>query len=355
MMQRKVDIDFSAGAMSVNGARGHPSTAGSFLTDLNTALGGAGSASYSASGALTLSATGTNEVAVVDPATGGSDKAGKGFSQFFGLNDLVVSSTPYDYANGPDRGRPARLHAGQDGVVQLASSDASQLTNISFTIPPATTMAGLVAALNQPVGGVGLYGTFALSPEGKLAFSSTSGNSLTVALRQQRAGRRPQPQPGFRPGRAGAQRPRRLLFDQVDHQGQSEPPGHRHGRLPASPSAPAPCRPGDIRGADWPWPRPGGRCTASAWPARCTGPHPVGQRLRLCLLEARSPARRTTADTDQTRAEALASEANARRSSVEGVNLDQELVNLTTYQQAYNASTRLIQAAKDMYDACSSA
>ena len=30
--------------------------------------------------------------------------------------------------------------------------------------------------------------------------------------------------------------------------------------------------------------------------------------------------------------------------------MDQELINLTTYQQAYNASARLITAAKDMMD-----
>ena len=34
---------------------------------------------------------------------------------------------------------------------------------------------------------------------------------------------------------------------------------------------------------------------------------------------------------------------------VVGVNLDTELVNLTTYQQSYNACARLIQASKDMY------
>jgi flagellar hook-associated protein 1 len=46
---------------------------------------------------------------------------------------------------------------------------------------------------------------------------------------------------------------------------------------------------------------------------------------------------------------ALLNQATAQRSAIVGVNLDQELVNLTTYQQSYNASARLIQAAKDMY------
>ena len=34
----------------------------------------------------------------------------------------------------------------------------------------------------------------------------------------------------------------------------------------------------------------------------------------------------------------------------ESVNLDEELVNLTTYQQAFNASARMIQATKDLFD-----
>ena len=46
----------------------------------------------------------------------------------------------------------------------------------------------------------------------------------------------------------------------------------------------------------------------------------------------------------------MKTEADTRRQAVEGVNLDEELVNLTTYQQAYSASARLVQAAKDMYD-----
>src|SRR6202012_2498773 len=51
-----------------------------------------------------------------------------------------------------------------------------------------------------------------------------------------------------------------------------------------------------------------------------------------------------------TAAAALQTQANSQLSSAQGVNLDQELTNLTMYQQAYNASARLIQAAKDMGD-----
>jgi flagellar hook-associated protein 1 FlgK len=49
-------------------------------------------------------------------------------------------------------------------------------------------------------------------------------------------------------------------------------------------------------------------------------------------------------------AEAVKVEADTRRAAVEGVNIDEELVMLTTYQQAFNASARMIQAAKDLFD-----
>ncbi|HCQ53769.1 MAG TPA: flagellar hook-associated protein FlgK, partial [Brevundimonas diminuta] len=61
-------------------------------------------------------------------------------------------------------------------------------------------------------------------------------------------------------------------------------------------------------------------------------------------------SRAAMAKNNAVSATALAKEATARRVSVEGVNLDEELVLMTTYQQAFNASARMVQAAKDMYD-----
>jgi flagellar hook-associated protein 1 FlgK len=56
----------------------------------------------------------------------------------------------------------------------------------------------------------------------------------------------------------------------------------------------------------------------------------------------------SAADSANTAATSVQTETQTRLQSVEGVNLDEELVNLTTYQQAYNASARLVQASKDM-------
>ena len=60
--------------------------------------------------------------------------------------------------------------------------------------------------------------------------------------------------------------------------------------------------------------------------------------------------RAASADSQQNSADAVKAEAENRRESFEGVNMDEELVKLTTYQQAFNASARLVQAANDMYD-----
>jgi flagellar hook-associated protein 1 FlgK len=58
----------------------------------------------------------------------------------------------------------------------------------------------------------------------------------------------------------------------------------------------------------------------------------------------------TALSNAKTAAESVKTEVHDRRASEEGVNLDEELVNMTTYQQSYSAAARLITAAKDMYD-----
>jgi flagellar hook-associated protein 1 FlgK len=58
-----------------------------------------------------------------------------------------------------------------------------------------------------------------------------------------------------------------------------------------------------------------------------------------------------TAKSRMDAADSVQTEATNKRQSLEGVNIDEELVNMTTYQQAFSASARMIQAVKDMFDA----
>jgi flagellar hook-associated protein 1 len=48
--------------------------------------------------------------------------------------------------------------------------------------------------------------------------------------------------------------------------------------------------------------------------------------------------------------EALQKSLSAQKSSITGVNLDEEAANLVKYQQLYNASSKLMQTGKQMFD-----
>jgi len=48
---------------------------------------------------------------------------------------------------------------------------------------------------------------------------------------------------------------------------------------------------------------------------------------------------------------ALRDELSERVSEVSGVNLDEEMTNLITFQTAFNASARVISATQEMFDA----
>jgi flagellar hook-associated protein 1 FlgK len=47
----------------------------------------------------------------------------------------------------------------------------------------------------------------------------------------------------------------------------------------------------------------------------------------------------------------LQADATVRQQNVAGVNLDEEAANLLRYQQAYQASARIIQASQSLFDA----
>ena len=97
---------------------------------------------------------------------------------------------------------------------------------------------------------------------------------------------------------------------------------------------------------------------SSASAGVCTGPHrPASREARAAADRALAERPRASrardasdAETWKQAADALKQEVDARRQSPEGVNLDKELANLTTYQQAFSASATLVPAAKDMLD-----
>ncbi|HRJ64813.1 MAG TPA: flagellar hook-associated protein FlgK, partial [Brevundimonas sp.] len=136
IIQTRADIVFSGGTMTVNGAAATPAT---FLTVLNAQLGGAATASFT-DGRLTIAATGANGVAVADDAAGPSAKAGRSFSHYFGLNDLVSSDRPAFYDNGLTAASPHGFTAGETLTFRFTGETGSRLRDLQVAVPAGATV-----------------------------------------------------------------------------------------------------------------------------------------------------------------------------------------------------------------------
>ncbi|HEX3919058.1 MAG TPA: flagellar hook-associated protein FlgK [Caulobacteraceae bacterium] len=345
---QQVAIDFSADTMSVNGGAATSFSPGSFLSSLNTALGGAATASFN-NGALSLSATTTGTgVAIADDATTPSQDGGQGFSQFFGLNDLITSNQISNYNTGLQAGDANGLNAGGVISFQIVDGAGTPVSNINVSVPAGGTMQDLLNSLNAPISGVGQYGSFSLSAQGALTFSASgAGTTLAVtADTTQRGADGPSMSQLF--GLGSAQPANRSSSYSIRSDIAADPMNMALAQLNLTAAAagqPA-LAVGDNSGA-----------TALARAGTAATTFAAGGDLPVMTTSVTQYAAALGGDLGQkasaasaasTAATALASEATTRLSSVEGVNLDEELVNLTTYQQAYNASARLVQASQNM-------
>lgn len=346
VIQARADIVFSGSSMTVNGAAATPAN---FLSVLNAQLGGAATASFT-DGRLSIAATGANGVAVADDAAGPSDKAGRGFSHYFGLNDLISTDRLAFYDNGLTAASPHGFTAGETLTFRFTGETGSRLRDLQVAVPAGGTVGDLVAALNDPATGVGRFGAFSLAADGSLSFTGYGNPEPTLTVFEDRTTQIPSGISvtelfgiggGVRASRADGfalradirQSPSRLALAQLN--------------LSAAPGTQA-LSTGDGRGAlglaD------AGERSAKFQPAGGSAGGVSSVSRYASELAGEIGGKAAAAKNRMETASALYSEAGARQTAHEGVNLDEELVLMTTYQQAFNASARLIQAAKDMYD-----
>ncbi len=168
----RVDVDFAAGTLSVNGgaAASIGTSVGSFAAALNTALGGNGSASFT-NGALSVSASGGNGILVKDDASSPSQRGGLGVSQFFGLNDVFQSAGPATLATGLSGSDASGLAAGSQIALSLKGPDGDIVKNVGITITAGMTIANVVTALNSAMGGAA---TFTLKADGSIGTATSA-------------------------------------------------------------------------------------------------------------------------------------------------------------------------------------
>ena len=349
VMQQRVDIDFGAGTMTVNGGASTAFTANTFLTQLNSALGGAGTATYT-NGALSISAA-SGGVSIADDPNTPASNGGEGFSQFFGLNNLIQSSSYAKVSTNLTAASPNTFQTG--GTLQLELTDASgaALRQVNLTIPSsAATVNDLVNGLNASVGA---YGAFALDAQGHIGFTPNqayTGTGVSV-ITDNTVNTAGGPNVSQLFGIGGPTQAARASSFSVRTDIAADPSKMALAQLDLTQAvggSPA-LAVGDGRGAVA-MANAGSKATMFSSAGGLKGMN-ISVSNYASELSGQIGAGASNADADAQSTAAVLTQANSQRSSATGVNLDTELVNLTTYQQSYNASARLIQAAKDMYSA----
>jgi flagellar hook-associated protein 1 FlgK len=348
-VQHNYRVDFGTGKITdeAGTVTNFANSIGDFQTALDTAMGANGNATFSG-GSLAIAASGGSGLAITDDPTSPATRAGRGFSQTFGLNNLVSSSASLNYATGLSNADLNGFPAGQTMTFALRNADGAIVRQIAYTTGAGTTIGQMRTDLDTALAG---YAKTTFDANGRLTLTPTNAAIANVDVIQDKTQR----------GDTG------LSMSELFGLGQTIPAQRALGQairsdIGANPGLLATAQadlagalvgakvlaPGDGRGAlalEAAGTTPRGFATAGSLTSQVTSVNDYAARL---AGHAGSVA--TATANAKTTAQSVLTEVHDRRSSDEGVNLDEELVNMTTYQQSYSAASRLITAAKDMYD-----
>ena len=350
MLQHRVAVDFTAGTLSFDGGApvGIGTTIGSFVTALDTALGGFGDASFT-NGALALSATGGSGLVITGDAANPASRAGVGFSHFFGLNDIFRSDGQSIQTTGLTAADTAGFAPGGVISLLLKGPNGERINEVDVAVA-GTTIGDMVTALNTAFTG---KASFTLNASGRLSMvpaagyeavdlevtgdttlRGSTGESFTslFGLGNREAIFRAA---GFSLTSDMTGSPQRLAFAQSSLTAttalgdQIVGAGDNRGLLAMQ----------NLSSTALPF-GAGGRL-----PARNTT---LGDYIATFYQDI--SARGTTIDSGRTAQSTRLAQAQKNLSASEGVNLDEELANMMMLQQAYNAGARLMRVADELYD-----
>ena len=326
------------------------STINDVILAVNAGLGGDGTLTLS-NGVLSFAAGGSATGIGIQDDTPPSSRGGRGFSQFFGLNDLVQTSINTIRDTGLTT---ADVH-GFSGQTALRLVGPNNERAVSYTLDfsspplsnPGATLDDVLTELNASTG-MGSFVTFSLDGNGALIATPKAGyedykvnvgsdssdrggtgvsfSSLFAIGSQARTN-----------AAVDLQVADRIVADvSLLSLAQIDPTG--------SPAITA----GDNRGA----------MALQALAKNVLGFADAGNISavnttlngyagQILANAGRNAAQAQASLDDRT---ALQTELKKRVDSVSGVNLDEELANMIVFQNAYNASARLITTAKEMMD-----
>jgi flagellar hook-associated protein 1 FlgK len=357
-LTQRLSVDFDAGTITSEAPAGTLSfsnTIGSFASVLNTALGistPAGSASF-VDGVLSLNVGGNGGVVVQQDSADPSERAGRGFSHFFGLNDLVSRPTPLFFESGVDAADP---HGFTDGAItyQVTDSLGRNVATRSIAISgplagPTSDWGDLLDSLNATGTGLGEYGAFALDTNtGRVSFAPNAGFDIALVSDSTLRANTGVSFTALH-GLSQAATAGRAFEVDVDVEIAADPGRLAVGRPNLSVAlGQRVIEAGDNRGA--------AALVAARDSVRSFGAAGVltAQSTTLAVYAARlgGEAGRLAQDAERAQlgSQAVATAAADRRAQLEGVSLDDELMKMTQYQNSYAAAARVIQAATDMLD-----
>lgn len=351
VLQRRFHVDFGAATITddLGNVTAFTGTVGAFATALDTAMTGVGDVSF-AGGSLQISTSvAGGSVAVTDDPSSPARRAGKGFAQTFGLNDLVSKTGPVNYSTGLSNTDAHGFTAGQTMTFAIRNDDGAIVRKVDFTVGAGTTLASLRSDIDTALSGYGqtqldATGRLTLAPVGTgvsrldvIADTTTRGDTNLSASQIFGLG---ETIPADRASRLAVRSDIRsnpnLLATAVADLSTATAGTTRVLSL------------GDGRGATGI--EAAGATTRQFQAAGSLTAQATSVSEYAARLAGHAGLRAEALSSSQAAAQSVRQEVHERRLNEEGVNLDEEMVKMTTYQQSYAAASRLIQAAKDMYD-----
>lgn len=335
----KVTVDF--------GALGPGSTINDVLNTVNTALGPDATLSFS-NGVMSFTGNAGNRVSIGQIPGAESDRGGHGFSQFFGLNDLVTADVPSNFdtgftttdANGFTPGGTMNLQIiGPNGVVAADYTYTAAGGSFGTALSDLNTNLGSMVnfsldsngkLVTTPASGYEDYQVRVVSDSTSRGATGTSlsqlfglGNSYTAKAASNL---------GVNPVVQNDQT--KLALGQLDTTAALGTPalaaGDNTGAQALAKVADLPIKFADFGDLK--------SITTTLGQYGAT----ILSNTGIQASQAEQLAKDNTA---------LRQEIDQRQSDASGVNLDEELSNMIVYQNAYAAAGRIIKSAQDIYDA----
>lgn len=326
-----------------------PADFDALIAQVNTALGGNGTLALTDGVMSFTAANATDGVVIFDDAAAPSDRAGRGFSHFFGMNNLITANKPGIYETGITGTEDHLLTTGGTMSFQVLNSGGSEIDTVAVNVT-GTTFDDMVAELNN-VSGLGAYFTFALNGNGELTYTENAGfNDISLKVQSDTT----------ESGNTG------LSFTRIFGIGdtftvdaakelnvrediQNDPNLLALGSFDATVAIGAVAlTSGDQRGALALQNLETKLVSFSSAGELKAGNVTLSQYVARILGNAGLMAQR--AENFEEDNQALQQEIFQRNADVSGVNMDEELANLVIFQNAYNAAARILSSVQELYD-----